>query len=256
MHKRMTRIFCDREAKRRLLLVSGEDSPPDLTWPQRVRILAGVSRAIEYLHTADLSLRKKEVLHRDIKPSNILLDRDLEPRLADVGMARDVAGGGSQTTSMLVGSNGYVDPCVLRSGRYDKKNDGYAFGVTMLQVLTGWPVDDQELGDNGCIIDRCSERGLEIENTLPGGMWARLLKIALDLVKPSRGRRMSVHDARQRLDDELGQIPVVPAAHDPVERECILCLSAPREMRTPAATHRLAECASRGSCPGAAACST
>lgn len=229
----MDRIFRDGAARRRLRLVCDDDNPPDLTWKQRVEILAGVARGIEYLHTADdRSSRKKEVLHRDVKPANVLLDRDLKPRLADVGMAREIADGSAQrSTRFLVGSNGYVDPYVLQSGRYDKKNDGYGFGVTMLQVLTNWPVLDEALGDDGSIIDRCSEQGLELENTLPDGMWRRLLGIALDLVKSARGRRMSMADARRRLEDELDQIPSAPALYETVERQCIVCLSAPREVR-------------------------
>jgi len=231
----LRRIFVDRAARERLQLISGGEDPRELTWPQRLKILVGASRGLEYLHTTDRSVHKKEILHRDIKPSNILLDRDLEPRLSDVGMARELAVGGShQTTSLLVGSNGYVDPHVLQTGRYDKKNDGYALGVTMLQVLTNWPVMDEALGDEGHVIVRCSERGLEVENTLPDGMWKRVLDIALDLVKPARGRRMLVANARERLEGELGQLPqesVQEPVQEPEERECIVCLSAPREVR-------------------------
>ena len=228
----MRRIFCDREARERLRLISGGEDPRELTWPQRLKILVGASRGLEYLHTSDRSVHKKEILHRDIKPSNILLDRDLEPRLSDVGMAREVAAGSShRTTSFLVGSNGYVDPHVLQTGRYDKKNDGYALGVTMLQVLTNWPVMDEALGDEGHIIARSSERGLQIANTLPDGVWKRALDIALDLVKPARGRRVSVAGARERLEGELGQLPQEPVQEPEEERECIVCLSAPREVR-------------------------
>ena len=229
---RTRRIFCDRAARERLQKISGGEDPRELTWPQRLKILVGASRGLEFLHTSDRSVHKKEILHRDIKPSNILLDRDLEPRLCDVGMAREMAAGGShRTTSFLVGSNGYVDPHVLQTGRYDKKNDGYAFGVTMLQVLTSWPVMDEALDDDGDIIARCSEQGLEIENALPDGMWKRVLDIALGLVKPARGRRMSVPTARERLEGELGQLPQEPVQEPEEQRECIACLSAPREVR-------------------------
>jgi serine/threonine protein kinase len=219
----MHRIFADRAARMRLRLISGGQAPEDLTWPHRLKILVGTSRGIEYLHTSD-------ILHRDIKPSNILLDRDLEPRLSDVGLAREMVAGASHwTASRLVGTHGYLEP----SGRYDKKTDGYAFGVTMLQVLTKWPVFDEALGDDGNIIQRCSQRGLEIENLLPDGMWKRLLDIALALVKQDRGRRISVAAARERLEgelDELDRCAPVPV-QEPVERECIICMSAAREVR-------------------------
>jgi hypothetical protein len=230
----MHRIFGGRAARRRLRLISGGRDPEDLTWPQRLKILVGTSRGIEYLHTSHSSSHKAEILHRDIKPSNILLDRDLEPRLSDLGLAREMAAGGlHRTTSVLVGTNGYVDPHAVQSGRYDKKTDGYAFGVTMLQVLTNWPVFDEALGDDGHIIQRCFERGLEIDNLLPDGMWKRLLGIALALVKQDRRRRISVADARSCLEGELDELDLgapVPV-QEPVERECIVCMSAAREVR-------------------------
>jgi serine/threonine protein kinase len=137
----MNIIFAGRAARRRLLLISGIQDPEDLSWPQRLKILVGTSREIEYLHTSDRSSHKAEILHSDIKPSNILLDRDLEQRLSDVGLAREMAAGGShRTTSVQVGTHGYEDPHAVQSGRTDKQTDGYAFGVTMLQVLTNWPV--------------------------------------------------------------------------------------------------------------------
>jgi len=98
--REMHRIFADRAARMRLRLISGGQAPEDLTWPHRLKILVGTSRGIEYLHTSDTgrSSHKTEVLYRDIKPSTILLDRDLEPRLSDVGLAREMAAGASHWT--------------------------------------------------------------------------------------------------------------------------------------------------------------
>lgn len=227
------RIFPVSTARERLRLICGGQDPAELTWPQRLKILEGTCRGIEFLHTSDRSFRKREILHRDIKPSNILLDRDLEPRLSDVGMARDLAAGDSHAmTSTRVGTRGYEDPHIERSGRYDKKSDCFAFGVTMLQVLTNWPLFDNEHGDYGYIVDRCSrDPGLECQNSLPDGMWRRLLKNALDLVKSERAQRISVADARHRLEEEMRQLqPLVPA-QESAERECIICMAAPREVR-------------------------
>src|SRR5579859_4710422 len=45
-----------------------------------VKILEGVSEGVAAIHMAD-------TLHRDLKPSNILLDTNLRPRVADLGLA-------------------------------------------------------------------------------------------------------------------------------------------------------------------------
>jgi interleukin-1 receptor-associated kinase 1 len=41
-----------------------------LTWPERYRIVRGISSAVEYLHNS----YQNPILHRDIRPSNVMLD--------------------------------------------------------------------------------------------------------------------------------------------------------------------------------------
>jgi len=54
-----------------------------VSWATRLKICLGIARGLNYLH-ADARPR---VIHRDIKASNILLDKNLEPKIADFGLA-------------------------------------------------------------------------------------------------------------------------------------------------------------------------
>jgi len=79
------RLQLDIAALERLNMLS--DVPPadgwaPLTWQERVRVLVGAVTGLVYLHTPDPGTHKPTILHCDIKPSNILLDIDLQPRLA------------------------------------------------------------------------------------------------------------------------------------------------------------------------------
>lgn len=54
-----------------------------VSWPVRLKICLGIAHGLHYLH----ALAQPRVIHRDIKAGNVLLDRNMDPKIADFGLA-------------------------------------------------------------------------------------------------------------------------------------------------------------------------
>ncbi|KAK4286156.1 hypothetical protein QN277_002751 [Acacia crassicarpa] len=110
-----------------------EDRSMLLSWEQRRSILQNVASGILYLHEG----WEVGVLHRDIKSGNVLLDKDMNARLGDFGLARLHHQEQLADTTRVIGTLGYMAPELVRIGRPSKSTDVYSFGILVLEVLCG-----------------------------------------------------------------------------------------------------------------------
>ncbi|KAJ0794779.1 putative protein kinase RLK-Pelle-CrRLK1L-1 family [Helianthus annuus] len=105
------------------------DISQPLSWGTRLLILIGVARGLVYLHSSKL-------IHRDLNCSHILVDEDFNAKLGGFGLAK--YGPGTQDTSTRVsGSMVYLDPEYYMTGHLNWKSDIYAFGMVLLESMTG-----------------------------------------------------------------------------------------------------------------------
>ncbi|PQM41046.1 inactive protein kinase isoform X1 [Prunus yedoensis var. nudiflora] len=100
----------------------------------RLKIATGAARGLRYLHE---DCRVGCIVHRDLRPNNILLTHDFEPLVADFGLARLYSEWEMSNEDRVIGTSGYLAPEYVDGGQITHKVDVYAFGVVLLELMTG-----------------------------------------------------------------------------------------------------------------------
>ncbi|GLT42552.1 hypothetical protein SLA2020_165450 [Shorea laevis] len=109
-------------------------SKEKLKWSIRYKIALGTAEGLLYLHQGC----QRRIIHRDIKAANVLLTEDFEPQICDFGLAKWLPERWTHhVVSKFEGTFGYLAPEYLMHGIVDEKTDVFAFGVLLLELVTG-----------------------------------------------------------------------------------------------------------------------
>uniref|UniRef100_A0A0D6QTN4 Protein kinase domain-containing protein n=1 Tax=Araucaria cunninghamii TaxID=56994 RepID=A0A0D6QTN4_ARACU len=107
---------------------------PNLDWKTRLQIVLDAAQGLEYLHVSCTP----KIIHRDVKSANILLDANLNAKLADFGLSRvTIDRDASHITTTVKGTAGYLDPEYCNTQMLTEKSDVYSFGVVLLEIICG-----------------------------------------------------------------------------------------------------------------------
>ncbi|CAE5964633.1 unnamed protein product [Arabidopsis arenosa] len=104
-----------------------------LPWKCRVRIAAQVAAAIVYLHVG----KSRPLIHRHVKTGNVLLDNNLNAKLFDFGLSLEIPLGETYVEALVEGTIGFIAPESVDTGKFNEKTDVFAFGATLIEILTG-----------------------------------------------------------------------------------------------------------------------
>ncbi|CAL4957961.1 unnamed protein product [Urochloa decumbens] len=125
-----------------------------LEWAARLRIASGAARGLAYIHHCGRrGSGTPKLAHGNIKSTNILIDRYGAARLADCGLAQ-LASSPSAAAAAAARSAGYRAPEAPPPARpwASHKGDVYAFGVVLLELLTG-RCPGSELPNGGVVVE-------------------------------------------------------------------------------------------------------
>ena len=197
-----------------LELVEGEDLAQRLTrgavpLDEALPIARQIADALEAAH-------EQGIIHRDLKPANIKVRPDGTVKILDFGLAKamDPAGASSAnamnspTLSMhatqagiILGTAAYMSPEQAAGKAVDKRSDLWAFGVVLLEMLTGRQVFAGETVTHvlaSVLKDAPDWTGLPVQTPAP---IRQLLRRCLE--KDRKRRLDSAADARLEIEDAL-----------------------------------------------------
>ncbi|CAN7087013.1 unnamed protein product [Brassica oleracea var. botrytis] len=184
----------DKKKKKR-----GVKVPFCLPWSTRYKIALGIADAIAYLHNGT----EQCVVHRDIKPSNILLSSNKKPKLCDFGLATWTAAPSVPFLCKTVkGTFGYLAPEYFQHGKISDKTDVYAFGVVLLELITGRkPIEVRRpSGEENLVVwaKPLLRRGMEAIEELLDPRLTRTRKNSVAMERMIQAARACVNDEESR----------------------------------------------------------
>ena len=115
-----------------------KDGTDPLSWDVRMKVAFQAASALAFLHRPFQGAQV--LLHLDVKSENILLDQQYDVRVADFGLTKLLPKGNQPLHNQQVGGTlGYLCPEFVHSGIVSDKNDVFAFGVVLAELLSSKP---------------------------------------------------------------------------------------------------------------------
>ncbi|GMI43947.1 hypothetical protein TrCOL_g7095 [Triparma columacea] len=106
------------------------------------RVLGQVVSALHECHRHKENGVNKPILHRDLKPANILLDKNMNAKLCDFGLATELAGTDKLAKTVGVGTPYYMSPELVNNQRYDERSDIWSVGCIIYELAALSPPFD------------------------------------------------------------------------------------------------------------------
>ncbi|KAL0726712.1 hypothetical protein Bca4012_022805 [Brassica carinata] len=132
--ERSTALIYEYMANGNLQEYLSSEKAEDLSWENRLHIAIDSAQGLEYLHHGC----RPPIVHRDVKTANILLNDNMEAKIADFGVSKVFPDDDlTHVETAVMGTPGYIDPEYYRTFMLNEKSDVYSFGIVLLELITG-----------------------------------------------------------------------------------------------------------------------
>ncbi|XVF51639.1 hypothetical protein PTKIN_Ptkin04bG0200500 [Pterospermum kingtungense] len=170
-----------------------------LDWWTRISIINGIAKGMEYLHRDEAN--KPPIVHRNISVEKVLIDEQFNPLIAESGLNKILADDIIYSTLKVSAAMGYLAPEYIITGRFTEKTDVFAFGVIILQILSGklQLTSSMRLGAESGRFEDFVDTNLRGE--FSESMAAKLGKIALNCTQEHPEDRPSMETIIKELND-------------------------------------------------------
>ncbi|CAN6823817.1 unnamed protein product [Brassica oleracea var. botrytis] len=177
-----------------------DESGDVLEWTTRVTIINGIARGIVYLHGENGN--KPAIVHQNLSAEKILIDHWYNPSLADSGLQKlftdDIVFSKLKASAAM----GYLAPEYITTGRFTDKSDVYAFGMILLQILSGKSKISHLMILQAVESGRLNEDFIDpnLRKKFPETEAAQLARLGLLCTHESSNQRPSMEDVVKELN--------------------------------------------------------
>ena len=115
--------YCDNGDLCNYLSKQKQPLKEDLIWQIFIKITLGLT-----------AIHKMKILHRDLKTLNIFLKKDMEIKIGDLGVAKEL--NQASFASTIIGTPYYLSPEMCEDKPYNQKSDVWALGCILYELCT------------------------------------------------------------------------------------------------------------------------
>ncbi|MED6147379.1 hypothetical protein PIB30_043595 [Stylosanthes scabra] len=183
------------------LYAAGTQNGKPFWWGSRLNVAAKIAETLAYMHE---ELRESGIAHGNLKSSNILFNSNMEPLISEYGLMVIE----HQALRSLTHSKSVRNRVLTAAHAYSTfKVDVYAFGVILLELVTGRVAQNQGAFDlvkwaNSVVREEWSVQVFDknlVSEGASGERMMSLLQIALKCINPSPADRPSMSEVALAL---------------------------------------------------------